>query len=130
MIMIWEKFINKTYSGDMLIKEAFAKENDVKISWVNDEANITIQSFVNKICDKLEEEGLDLETTSTEIVKKRFLEYKIFVQPPVEYSKLSQAKNQAEKVLKKLQEYDADSAVIEQAVDMINLLASKMKELS
>lgn len=53
MIVIWEKFIDKTYSGDMLIKEAFAKENNVKISWVNDEANMTIQTFVNEICDQL-----------------------------------------------------------------------------
>lgn len=130
MIVIWEKFIDKTYPGEMLIKEAFAKENNVKISWVNDEANMTIQAFVNEICDQLEAEGFDLETTSTEVVKNKFLEYKISIEAPIEYSNMAEAKDQAEQVLKKLQEYDADPSAIEQTHRMINLLVSKMKELS
>tara|TARA_B100001758_G_C18206179_1_gene502495 strand:- start:24 stop:416 length:393 start_codon:yes stop_codon:yes gene_type:complete len=130
MILIWEKFIDKTYSGEMLIKEAFAKENNVKISWVNDKENMSIQALVNKICDQLEAEGYDLEITSTEAVKNRFLEYEIFVEAPIEYSNMAEAKDQAEKVLKKLQEYGADASAIEQTHRMINLLVSKMKELS
>lgn len=130
MITIWEKFIDKTYPGNMLIKDAFAKENNVKLSWVNDNLNLTIQAFVNKICDELEAEGLDLEITSTDVVKDMFLKYEISIQPPLEYSNIAEAKDQAELVLKKLQEYDADASAIEQTNRMINLLASKMKELS
>jgi len=130
MITIWEKFIEKIYPGEMLIKEAFAKENNVRTSWVIDKQNLTIQALVNKICDKLETDGLDLQITSTEVVKNLFLEYEISIQPPVEYKNISAAKDQAEKVLEKLQEYNADPASIDQAHNMINLLVSKMKELS
>ena len=122
--------MNKIYSGDMLIKEAFAKENNVNITWVDDKLNFTIQEFVNKICDELEADGHDLQQTSTDVVKSLFLEYKISIEPPVAYTNMAEAKEQAEEVLKKLQEYNADQLAIEKTNRMIDLLVSKMKELS
>ena len=130
MEIIWEKFINKTYPGDMLIKDAFAKENNVKSSWVADKLNLTIQGFVNTICDNLEEQGFDLQTTSIDVVKDLFLKYEISIQAPIEYVNMAEAKAQAEDVLKKLQKYDADPSAIEHTNRMIKLLVSKMKELS
>lgn len=131
MIVIWDKFIDKEYTdSNMSIKEAYAIEKNVKVSWVQDSANMTIQGWVDACCDQLEEEGYDLKETSIELVREKFIKYDISIVPPKEFKQLQNALEQANKTLEMLAGFKADETIIDQVKTTIRLLTSEMKELS
>lgn len=131
MLRIWEKFISKDSSLDpnSKIKDVYADIHDVRTSWIQDKGH-TVQEWVDICCDNLEEEGHDLNETDVEFVKNKFVEYEIEIQPPLEYTQLQEALQQANKTLQLMTEFKADASVLEQLQNTISLLSSKMKELS
>ena len=132
MLRIWEQWVDKKTKGNLndSIKNAYAYVNDVKVSWVKDSKNLTIQEWIDDCCDQLEAEGYDLQTTSIDRVKEKFLCYDISVVPPKEYKQLQGALDQANKTLEMLAKFEADESVIDQLKNTITLLMSEMKELS
>ena len=132
MLRIWKQFTDKSKYLDLNlpIKNVYAANKDVKLSWVQDPAGLTIQEWIDKCCDKLEEEGYDLQETSIEFVKDKFVNYDISVVPPKEYTQLQEALEQAKKTLALLSKFEADKQTIAQIESTISLLTSEMKELS
>ena len=131
MLRIWEKFINKDSSLDphSKIKDVYADIHNMRSSWIHDEGH-TVQEWVDICCDNLEKEGHDLNETDVELVKNKFVEYEIKIQPPLEYTQLQEALEQENKTLLLMTEFKADSNVLDQLQNTISLLSSKMKELS
>lgn len=132
MLQIWEDWVENKTQDDLntSIKNAYAIVNNVKFSWVQDSLGLTIQEWIDKCCDDLENEGYDLQTTSIELVKEKFVQYDISVEPPKEYKQLQNALAQANKTLEMLSGFEADEATLEQIKSTIRLLTSEMKELS
>ena len=132
MLQIWEHWVENKIQDDLntSIKSAYAIVNKVKSSWVQDPLGLTIQEWIDKCCDDLEEEGHDLQTTSTELVKEKFVQYDISIESPKEYKQLQNALSQANKTLEMLSSFEADEATLEQIKSTIRLLTSEMKELS
>lgn len=132
MIRIWEEWVeNKTQDNlNTSIKSAYSIVNKIKISWVQDSLGLTIQEWIDKCCDELEEEGYDLQITSVDLVKEKFVQYDISIDPPKEYKQLQNALVQANKTLEMLSNFEADEATLDQIKSTIRLLTSEMKELS
>ena len=132
MLRIWEQSTDKSIDLDLNlpIKTVYANEMGVKFSWVQDPAGLTIQEWIDVCCDKLEEEGFDLQETSLDFVKEKFVKYDISIVPPKEYTQLKEALEQAEETLGLLSKFEADNQTIAQIESTISLLTSEMKELS
>ena len=132
MIRIWEEWVeNKTQDNlNTSIKSAYAIVNKIKLSWVQDSLGLTIQEWIDKCCDELEAEGYDLQITSVDLVKEKFVQYDISIDPPKEYKQLQNALVQANKTLEMLSNFEADEATLDQIKSTIRLLTSEMKELS
>tara|TARA_B100001287_G_C22228405_1_gene320312 strand:+ start:70 stop:468 length:399 start_codon:yes stop_codon:yes gene_type:complete len=132
MLRIWEKFVEEQNELDknISIKEAYANERDIKISWIKDDLSMTIQEWIDKCCDELEYEGHDLNQTPLHFVKEKFVKYDITIVPPVEYKQLLDAKTQAENTLELLSKFKAPAETIQTIHQTIELLESKLKELS
>ena len=132
MLRIWDEWVDKKTKGDLneLIKSAYASVNNVKVSWVKDDNNLTIQQWIDDCCDQLEDEGHDLQKTSIDLVREKFLCYDISIVPPKEYKQLQAALEQVNKTLEMLTKFEADESVIDQLNNTIALLTSEMKELS
>ena len=93
MEKIFDLFLAKELSGEKKIKEAYSAILDEPICWIECE-DISIQQLVDRICDNLEKEGLDLETTPTDLVRKKFANFDIKVKIPQAYIDLYEAKKQ------------------------------------
>ena len=132
MLQIWEDWVENKTQDDLntSIKNAYSIVNKVKFSWVQDSLGLTVQEWIDKCCDELEQEGYDLQTTSIELVKEKFVQYDISIEPPKEYKQLQNALAQANKTLEMLSGFEADEATLEQIKSTIRLLTSEMKELS
>ena len=132
MLQIWEDWVENKTQDDLntSIKNAYSIVNKVKFSWVQDSLGLTVQEWIDKCCDELEQEGYDLQTTSIELVKEKFVQYDISIEPPKEYKQLQNALAQANKTLEMLSGFEADKATLEQIKSTIRLLTSEMKELS
>ena len=132
MLQIWEDWVENKTQDDLntSIKNAYSIVNKVKFSWVQDSRGLTIQEWIDKCCDELEAEGYDLQTTSIELVKEKFVQYDISIEPPKEYKQLQNALSQANKTFEMLSNFEADEATLEQIKSTIRLLTSEMKELS
>ena len=97
MEKIFDLFLAEELSGQKKIKEAYSLLHDEPIRWIECE-DISIQQLVDRICDNLESEGLDLETTPTEVVREKFANFDIEVKVPQAYLDLHKAKQDLLKV--------------------------------
>jgi len=130
MEKIFNLFLKKELPGDTLILEAYAEIYNIKSSWLLDLKGLTVQKFVDNICDDLENQGYDLSVTPVDEIKSRFMLYDIKVKTPEAYIELQNAKDIAENSLKEFKALGADPQYIAQASSMIDLLETKMKEIA
>ena len=132
MLRIWEHWVEQRNQDDLniSIQNAYSIIHSVKHAWVKDDLGLTIQEWIDVCCDRLEEEGYDLQKTSIDLVKEKFVKYDISIVPPKEYRQLQNALEQAVKTSEMLLKFKADESMLDQINDTIRLLQQEMKELS
>lgn len=127
---LFDLFIADKIPGRTSIKEAYSTLRNIKLAWIVDSKGLTIQEWVNEICDTLEKDGFDLNKTRTDRVKIDFVKYDISIEPPEEYKVFAKNRELVLKNLASLRNFKAPPEMIEQTQNMLDLIDSKMKELS
>ena len=61
MVEIFDKMMAKEFDEKMLLSKAYASVNNVNADWVFVENDCSIKEHCHRTCDKLEEEGKDLD---------------------------------------------------------------------
>jgi hypothetical protein len=123
MLEIFDKFIDKIYSGDMKLIEAYADMQQVSMKWVTCNFDETIQERVNNICDDLEQEGFDLEITPIEKIRERFAACQFSLNVPEEYTSLKDSLDFVKEV-----EMKSSGKIKEQIQDAILKIELEMKK--
>jgi thiaminase len=129
MEKIFKQFLAKDLPGNTLISDAYSRIHEIKPGWIVDYRKLTVQEFIDKICDDLEKQGYDLSVTSVDEIQQRFVLYKIKVEAPETYTQCKEAKDQAESILKEFISLNASEVYIKQVSTMIDLLNSKLEEI-
>ena len=105
MRLIFDKYMDKSFDGDMLLSHAYAVITEVKPIFVKLKKDMTIQEYVNASCRKLIKEGKDLDQTSVEEVAVFFDDIEFTIEYPPAYKTLVNNLSKAKLVLEKLKTY-------------------------
>ena len=129
MIEIFEKMMSKEFDETMLLSEAYAKIKGVNPEWVHVDDDCSIKEQCHRICDKLEEEGKDLDALEIDVVKDHFGDLKFKIDYPVDYLSLLKMLDKAQKAKQTLLSYDhTTQETIEGINDAIDWINKKIKE--
>lgn len=130
MKKIFESFLQNKALGKSSILDAYSEIYEVKRSWLSCEKDISVQELIDSICDDLESQGYDLSSTSTDEIKKYFVLYKVEVKAPEGYADLMHAKEITQIALENINSTNAEEKYKNQISSMLDLIESKLKELS
>ena len=121
--------MSKECDEKMLLSEAYASVKNVNSDWVNVENDCSIKEHCHRTCDKLEEEGQDLDNLGVDVIREAFSKLKFRIEYPEEYLTLLKTLEKAEKARKTLLSYDhTTEETIEGINDAIAWINKKIKE--
>lgn len=126
---IWDLYIDKKLSGNMLIKRAYSDMHDLTLVWVIDQKGLTIQQWVDECCEELKSEGCILEETPLEIVKLKFIRYQLEYRIPKEYTELTKTKNSFLEMYDNMQKWGATEEMLVQMKKSIDTVESGIESL-
>ena len=126
---IWKAFIDKLIDENTPIRKAYSNSKNLNYKWIKDEKGLTIQEWVNEICEQLMKEGHNLDETPLEKVREKFVLYEISYKVPEEYTRLLEAKKAFRKAKKDLAKWKATPDMMKQIESSIDIIDSRIKEL-
>ena len=126
---IWKAFIDKLIDENTPIRKAYSNSKNLNYKWIKDEKGLTIQEWVNEICEQLMKEGHNLDETPLEKVREKFVLYEISYKVPEEYNRLLEAKKAFRKAKKDLAKWKATPDMMKQIESSIDIIDSRIKEL-
>ena len=129
MIEIFDKMMAKEFDEKMLLSEAYANVNNVNADWVFVDNDCSIKEHCHRTCDKLEEEGEDLDNLGVDVIREAFSKLEFRIEYPEEYLRLLKMLEKAEKARETLLSYDhTTEETIEGINDAVAWINKKIKE--
>ena len=131
---IFQDYSDEIIDGNEKLSEAYATYTNTPLKWVRCE-DITVKNLVNRICDEFESAGYDLNDVPIESIRDKFLETKVEVDTPTQYTGLNEAKQYVEERLANFRSNEAfknhpEADVVESNLKgALEAIITKMKEL-
>lgn len=129
MVEIFDKMMAKEFDEKMLLSKAYANVNNVNPDWVYVENDCSIKEYCHRTCDKLEEEGKDLDHLDVGVIREAFSKLNFRIDYPEEYLSLLKMLEKAKKARQTLLSYDhTTEETIEGINDAVAWINKKIKE--
>jgi len=128
MEKLWVEYINGNLSLSAQVKEVYAEEYNFKPEWL-DMTNETVEEYVNRLLSELESEGFDLDSTSIEILRQRFISETISVNAPLPYIRLSDALSKLKKQIKENIENKQPDWIISRLIEVKESIEQELKNM-
>ena len=106
MVEIFDKMMSKEILDDTLLSVAYASMKDINPDWVSINHDCSIKEFCHRICDKLEQEGKNLDEVELSVIRSKFSALKFEIVYPPEYLSLIKSLEYAKKARDKLLSYE------------------------
>ena len=129
MQKIWDLYIDKKLSGNLLIRRAYSSLYQKHFKWIVDPKGMTIQQWVDTCCEQLQAEGYDLNETPLEMVESKFIKYDIGYQIPEQYEQLVESKNMFAERFEEMTSWGASEELLEEMKKSMDAVDSGIKAL-
>ena len=117
MVEIFDKMMSKEFDENMHLSKAYGIIKGVNPDWVIVENDCSIKEYCHRVCDKLEEEGQDLDDLGLDVIREKFSTIEFRIDYPEEYLALLKMLKKAEKAKETLLSYDHTT---EETIEGIN----------
>ena len=129
MVEIFDKMMSKELDENMLLSEAYATIEGKKAKWVRLDNDCSIKEYCHRVCDRLENEGKDLDTLELGVVREEFTSLRFHIEYPEEYTALLKMLEKAKSARETLLSYDhTTEETIEGINDAVDWIDKKIKE--
>ena len=128
MQKLWSAYIDGDLSLDVSLKEAYAKQHNLNIGWI-DMTEELVGDYVQRLLAELEQAGHDLDITPLDVLQDKFIKVDISINPPPGYVQLSDALAALELQLTQAAENKYPETMIAQLIEIKEKIEVELKSM-